>query len=188
MNKFSIKRTILYCLGGIFIAACSETGEENIGELAPKNTQQVETLHHVNMEKAKRNVLNFVNLVNKGTRASAKQWAISNIHPIVSPYTRNTTNEQEDTLLYIVNMADSAGFAIATADDRLPPILALIDEGNYTFNLNDTATSGFHLFMQAALNYCAQQKKCHRQERQHLLIARSPRTTQNIHRRHGILK
>lgn len=159
MNKFSIKRTILYCLGGIFIVACSETGEENIGELAPKNTQQVETLHHVNMEKAKRNVLNFVNLVNKGTRASAKQWAISNIHPIVSPYTRNTTNEQEDTLLYIVNMADSAGFAIATADDRLPPILALIDEGNYTFNLNDTATSGFHLFMQAALNYCAQQKK-----------------------------
>lgn len=74
MNKFSIKRTILYCLGGIFIAACSETGEENIGELAPKNTQQVETLHHVNMEKAKRNVLNFVNLVNKGTRVSAKQW------------------------------------------------------------------------------------------------------------------
>ena len=43
MNKFSIKRTILYCLGGIFIVACSETGEENIGELAPKNTQQVET-------------------------------------------------------------------------------------------------------------------------------------------------
>ncbi len=47
MNKFSIKRTILYCLGGIFIVACSETGEENIGELAPKTTQQVETLHHV---------------------------------------------------------------------------------------------------------------------------------------------
>lgn len=80
----------------------------------------------------------------------------------MNPYTRNTTNEQEDTLLYIVNMADSAGFAIATADDRLPPILALIDEGNYTFNLNDTATSGFHLFMQAALNYCAQQKKIDR--------------------------
>lgn len=36
MNKFSIKRTILYCLGGIFIVACSETSEENIGELAPK--------------------------------------------------------------------------------------------------------------------------------------------------------
>ena len=43
MNKFSIKRTFLYCLGGIFIVACSETSEENIGELAPKNTQQVET-------------------------------------------------------------------------------------------------------------------------------------------------
>ena len=36
MNKFSIKQTILYCLGGIFIVACSETSEENIGELAPK--------------------------------------------------------------------------------------------------------------------------------------------------------
>lgn len=36
MNKFSIKRTILYCLGGIFIVACSETSEENIGELAQK--------------------------------------------------------------------------------------------------------------------------------------------------------
>ena len=43
MNKFSIKRTILYCLGGIFIVACSETSEENIGALAKKNTQQVET-------------------------------------------------------------------------------------------------------------------------------------------------
>lgn len=43
MNKFSIKRTNLYCLGGIFIVACSETSEENIGELAPKTTQQVET-------------------------------------------------------------------------------------------------------------------------------------------------
>ena len=36
MNKFSIKRTILYCLGGIFIVACSETSEENIGELTQK--------------------------------------------------------------------------------------------------------------------------------------------------------
>jgi|GEM_PF-5115016 len=43
MNKFSIKRTILYCLGGIFIVACSETSEENIGELTQKTTQQVET-------------------------------------------------------------------------------------------------------------------------------------------------
>lgn len=36
MNKFSIKRTNLYCLGGIFIVACSKTSEESIGELTPK--------------------------------------------------------------------------------------------------------------------------------------------------------
>lgn len=159
MNNLAINRIILYCIGGIFMVSCSGTGEEKVSTLEPKPSPKVETLHHVSMKKAKENVLNFVSLANKGTRASARKWAISDIQPVVNPYTRSTTNGQEDTLLYIVNMADSAGFAVATADDRLPPILALVDEGNYTFNRNDTVTSGFHLFMQAALNYCARQKE-----------------------------
>lgn len=159
MNNLAINRIILYCIGGMFMVSCSGTGEEKVSALEPKPSPKVETLHHVSMKKAKENVLNFVSLANKGTRASARKWAISDIQPVVNPYTRSTANGQEDTLLYIVNMADSAGFAIATADDRLPPILALADEGNYTFNRNDTVTSGFHLFMQAALNYCARQKE-----------------------------
>ena len=156
MDKLSVKRTISYCLVGMFMVACTTTGEEDVGAQPPKLERKADMGHRVCMERAKQNVLDFIGFTNNGTRAASKH-GVADVQPIVWTQTRSGVGNQEDTLLYVVNTEDSAGFAIATADDRLPPILALVDKGNYTFNPNDTANSGFFFFMEAALDYCKQQ-------------------------------
>ncbi len=36
MDKLSVKRTISYCLVGMFMVACTTTGEEDVGAQPPK--------------------------------------------------------------------------------------------------------------------------------------------------------
>lgn len=48
----------------------------------------------------------------------------------------HTRNGQEDTILYIVNYADNAGFAILGADSRLDPIYGISTDGR--LDLSDT--------------------------------------------------
>ena len=58
-----------------------------------------------------------------------------------------------DTLLYMVNFTDDSGFAIVAADKRTDPLIAFIDEGNYS--ADDLATEenvGFLLALESAID------------------------------------
>ena len=51
--------------------------------------------------------------------------------------TRAYAAEIPDTLFYYVNFDNNEGFAVLAADERLEPIIALIDNGNYTPSEDD---------------------------------------------------
>lgn len=58
-----------------------------------------------------------------------------------------------DTLAYVFNYADSAGFAMVCADDRVPcPVLACVENG--ALNLSeDVENPGLAIFLECAQNY-----------------------------------
>lgn len=60
-------------------------------------------------------------------------------------------SESVDTLLYIVNYADSAGFAIIAADTRIEPLFAVTESGSY--DGNRTGCPGFDMYMDMTLDY-----------------------------------
>lgn len=48
-------------------------------------------------------------------------------------FVKATTRSEEDTLFYVVNFADSTGFALVEADTTSPtPLIAVTEQGNYT--------------------------------------------------------
>ena len=58
-----------------------------------------------------------------------------------------------DTLMYVVNFSDSAGYALVAADKRTTPILALIESGNYDFkDLEQEENDGFLDFIEQAIH------------------------------------
>ena len=136
-------------LVGCLFMACNQN------DLIPNAGNQVATNHRISIEQAKSNALNFVNKVNSTTRTrSTKTFEISDVQAI--SLTQNSTRSAGDsisldTLLYIVNFADSAGFVIAGTDDREDPIYAYIEEGNYSWGDTDMLNSGFAAFLYALL-------------------------------------
>ncbi len=59
-----------------------------------------------------------------------------------------------DTLIYIVNYTDNKGFAVISAINIEPRILAVIDKGTFDLN-NPTNNPGFNLFINCAKDYIA---------------------------------
>lgn len=60
---------------------------------------------------------------------------------IVGTRSSSSENEAEQPLAYVVNYENNGGYAILAADTKLPPVISLCDEGNFS-------TEGFIAFMQ----------------------------------------
>ena len=148
MRKLSIGLVaILMAITGF--TSCNQENELN--SVAPK----AKTINNkVTVEEAKANALDFVNKLNQSnTRAfSSKDLTIANVKPVsFKGKTRAGSSLYTDTLFYIVNFSDSCGFAIASANKNETPILALIEDGNYDYNENDSLNPGFEAFMDAMI-------------------------------------
>lgn len=72
---------------------------------------------------------------------------VSKIEVKTSSKTRSLSNGA-DTLLYLINYSDNAGFALVSADRRLPAIYAISDEGHFEF-ADTLQNPGLNIFMQS---------------------------------------
>ncbi len=125
---------IVTLLVGCLLVACSQD-ESNISV-----GNSLSTSHRISMEEAKKNALDFASKVNSGTR-STKSLEIENIQAIAltGALTRSISDSTNlDTLLYVVNFSDSAGFVIAGTDDRENSIYAYVEDGNYSWEETDS--------------------------------------------------
>lgn len=66
--------------------------------------------------------------------------------------TRSGAEAARDTLLYVFNFADSAGFALVASDRRSERLLAVTESGNFTPG-EATGNPGFDLYMLGVENY-----------------------------------
>lgn len=61
-------------------------------------------------------------------------------------------SSEPDTLIYIVEYADNAGFAVIAANRQIEPVLAIIDEGTYYGTINN-GNEGFDMAIDLAKKY-----------------------------------
>ncbi|MDE6508475.1 MAG: C10 family peptidase [Alistipes sp.] len=66
---------------------------------------------------------------------------------VTLPVTRNDES-QADTLMYVFNFEDDNGFAIIAANRAVDPVLAVVENGNYTYG-ETTGVENFDFYMDA---------------------------------------
>ena len=88
--------------------------------------------HSVSIEQAIRNANTFLNSPENKMQTSSYYRKVNNVIVIKSQNNDETRAGVETSdVLYAINYSDDNGFILASADDRLPSILAYIEDGVY---------------------------------------------------------
>lgn len=109
--------------------------QKNFSDDRPEFNNSTRITHTVSVEKAIAELQSVIDAIGDPTRSSS-HLNIQNIQVVRSRnLTRSSTDSTEqtgaiDTLLYIVNFADSGGYAILGADDRLESVYVVGDHGS----------------------------------------------------------
>lgn len=128
-----MKRLLLLCALAIpCFMACEKMDEA----VSPDVEQQQDPVQSYVMRVAEEGI---AMLGDAETRAVRRRIDPNRIKPCITTATRSG---ESDTLYYVVNFADSAGFALVAADSTSPaPLLAVTEQGNYT--PGEVTNSGF---------------------------------------------
>ena len=127
-------RLFLLLAAGLFLTSCSEPQPEEFPNPDPPPTVG---RHAVPIDQALGELDNLLGVIDgQGTRAGGVRTVaqVQTLHAQALPLTRSAgePSEQPEELLYVVNFEDDAGYAVLGADDRLPAVLAVTDEGSLT--------------------------------------------------------
>ena len=154
--KKNRKSVFIMLLFACLLTSCNQESQMDLA-----SNQLYGNNHKVTVEEAKRNVMDFITNLNQKTRSSCyNNVTISSIEAIsLSKNTRTVSSADLDSLFYILNFCNNKGFAIASTDNRETPILALIDNGNYSYNDNDTTNAGFAAFMDGIIEHEVEVRK-----------------------------
>ncbi len=127
-------RLFLLLAAGLFLASCSEPQPDEFPNPDPPPTVG---RHAVPIDQALGELDDLLGVIDgQGTRAGGVRTVaqVQTLHAQALALTRSAgePGEQPENLLYVVNFEDDAGYAVLGADDRLPAVLAVTDEGSLT--------------------------------------------------------
>ena len=127
-------RLFLLLAAGLFLTSCSEPQPDEFPNPDPPPTVG---RHTVPIDQALGELDDLLGVIDgQGTRAGGVRSVaqVQTLHAQALPLTRSAgePGEQPENLLYVVNFEDDAGYAVLGADDRLPAVLAVTDEGSLT--------------------------------------------------------
>lgn len=88
------------------------------------------------------------------TRSSYKERTINqkDVHILRNSITRTSSDNAQDTLMYIINFDDGQGFAVISANRNTEGLLAITESGHYDPS-QKTGVDGFDYFMELAKEY-----------------------------------
>ena len=134
------KKLIYFAAVALVLAACSS--EEPIAPSMVKNDAMGANPYRVSLTDALKNADALLGELGEGETTRSAERKVESVEYYSRPGTRALGG---DTLLYLVNYADDAGFALLSADSRLRPIYAISDEGSMSFS-DTTYNKGLALF------------------------------------------
>ena len=127
-------RLFLLLAAGLFLTSCSEPQSDEFPNPDPPPTVG---RHAVPIDQALGELDDLLGVIDgQGTRAGGVRTIaqVQTLHAQALALTRSAgePGEQPENLLYVVNFEEDAGYAVLGADDRLPAVLAVTDEGSLT--------------------------------------------------------
>ena len=134
------KKLISYATVALVLTACSS--EEPITPPNQVNDAMGANPYRVSLTDALKNADALLGELGEGEVTRSAERKVESVEYYSRPGTRSLGG---DTLLYLVNYADDAGFALLSADSRLRPIYAISDEGSMSFS-DTTYNKGLALF------------------------------------------
>lgn len=134
------KKLTYFAAVALVLAACNS--EEPIVPPMVKNDAMGANPYRVSLTDALKNADALFGELGEGETTRSAERKVESVEYYSRPGTRALGG---DTLLYLVNYADDAGFALLSADSRLRPIYAISDEGSMSFS-DTTYNKGLALF------------------------------------------
>lgn len=134
------KKLLYFAAVALMLAACSS--EEPIAPPTVENDAMGANPYRVSLTDALKNADALLGELGEGETTRSAERKVESVEYYSRPGTRALGG---DTLLYLVNYADDAGFALLSADSRLRPIYAISDEGSMSFS-DTTYNKGLALF------------------------------------------
>lgn len=151
-----MNRILTFLIVGIVIIVSSCNSIDEPIDISPLYNS--EDIYKVSVEEAEETVVDFLSKMETSeelvSRSGGEPRKISDIQVIrnTSVISRSSNIAGIDTLMYIVNFKNDAGFAVVGADKRTEPIFAIIDHGNYDINTLETEENeGFITFLNLAI-------------------------------------
>lgn len=141
------------------LTSCSKSEDEN-GDIAPYKTvfeikegpdHPIQGEHLLSREQAILNANVFVQEFQRFVVPDVSA-EVANVVPFTKEnlHLTRAADVKADTLFYAINYKNNQGFVLASADDRMIPVLAYIDKGNYS--PDDTDNIGFNMFVNNIIN------------------------------------
>ncbi len=90
----------------------------------------------VSMSQAEAEVLKLLSVVDGEVKGPATKRRIVEKYSLGGPDSVTKSDGIEDPLVYVFNFNDNQGYAIASGDNRMPPVFCLVDKGH----LSDTTS------------------------------------------------
>jgi hypothetical protein len=156
-------KKLFYLFGIIAFASCQENWDESNVSTKTDNVSMKTSYLTITPEEAIMQAQAFradiLSSSGSTTRTGKASKSISSVYAWRSSeitngaVTRSTISSTlPDTLLYIVNFEDSSGYALVSATERIPGVVAYIEEGTLTPD-DEIDNPGFLLFLDGYIKY-----------------------------------
>ncbi|MBQ8672446.1 MAG: C10 family peptidase [Bacteroides sp.] len=141
-----MRKSLTYAVTSLILTACAQNKDSVFQRMVfePEHVSMTRTLDEALLIAQKVSDILDVTC----TRSATRNVDRNNVHCLTQMDTR--TSSGVDTLLYVTNYADEAGFAVVSANKSTNPLLAVVEEGTYE---TDTDNEGFASFMTMAEEY-----------------------------------
>lgn len=147
MNKKLIKFILPTVLFTVVLAGCFSCSNQD--PLDDLKTQDSEKLLRTR-EDAKEEAVKAMGALKSESRHSSRK-NMSGLNVI----TLNQSRSDNKGILYIVEFPEDEGFVVVSANPECEPVLAIIEQGNYSEALLSGENVGFNYFMEGAALYAA---------------------------------
>lgn len=126
MNYPNLSKAIWALGAAIALVSCSSDYEPSEPSITPTSTRAVaDVAHTFTIQQAQL-------IANTKLKKSAISAQGANIKPIMAQNEVNVATLLSDTVAYVINYKNNEGFAIIANDNRIDPILAYSNKGNFS--------------------------------------------------------
>jgi len=125
-----MKKIILFLMLSLFLEGCND---DVLLEYPQNQDALVGESYRVHPSEAVATALSAISSVEDAKTRTA-QRKVQNINAVTASNMSTRSQNEEDTLLYVVNFQNDEGFAVVSADKRAVPVYAMSDKGHFAIN------------------------------------------------------